>query len=248
MSALASLSATAAHTWLNCGRRATHKYIHGHREELDYDPVAIRFGNLVHESITGEENDFSKPVEYDQHTQNHHQLGWQTTRARDLLNIALEKIADDYPAWYWETKYETQATMGDTTIRVVGIADAIAVVDSAEGAALANIIDLKTGARELPHHYFSQLAMYCWLVAKCKPKTDEYAFTPHRATLVHVNRRLLDRGMEAVTVKSLPAEPLIGMGEDIIAQTINAMNRPVANPGQHCEQCENTGCVYHPQF
>jgi len=72
VSALASLSATAAHTWLKCGRRATHKYIHGHREELDYDPVAIRFGNLVHESITGEENDFSKPVEYDQHTQNHH--------------------------------------------------------------------------------------------------------------------------------------------------------------------------------
>ena len=239
---LMSLNASAAHEWLTCPEQATHKYILKRRAELDYEPVAIRFGNTVHSMVTGEALDMSKPVEYDLHTQDMRQLGYQAQMATDLLERALDDIEEEYPAWYFNTKYERGAQIGDVHIRVVGITDCVGVNDKDE----ANIVDLKTGATPLPNHYLAQLAIYCWLMDKDKDRED--VFKPVRSTLIHVNRRLLERGEEAVTIMSRPAEPLIEMGGRIVRHTIHAMSAPSANPGQHCDYCENKDCVYHPEW
>ncbi|MCY4356869.1 MAG: PD-(D/E)XK nuclease family protein [Gammaproteobacteria bacterium] len=241
---ICQLNASAAHEWLNCALCASDKHIRKRRVYNDYETVAQRFGNLVHEEITGEEMDYSKPVEYDKHTLNEKQLDYQYKTASDLLDDALNIIEQDWPQIYFNTTYKrgAKAKTSDGIIKVVGICDVVMVNDNDE----AHIVDIKTGSKDLPNYYTPQLAIYCWLMSR---STDsKLRFEPAMASLLHVNRSKLYDLSKAVTLFTRPSKPLIEMGQDIITHVMRSVHNPVANPGTHCEYCESTDCVYHPEW
>ena len=239
---ICQLNASAAHEWLNCAVSATDKYIKKRQVEQEYESVAQRFGNIVHEEITGEEMDYSMPVEYDRHTMDKKQLDYQTKLSADLLDEAINMMESDWPQTYFNTYYQRGAVIKKDAIKITGICDIVMVNDHGK----AHIVDLKTGAKELPNRYMSQLAIYCWLMKKST--NSKLNFDPAIASLLHVNRSMLSTPEKALTLVTRPSDELIKMGDKILRYVIRSTRSPVANPGTHCEYCESTDCVYHPEW
>lgn len=237
------LRASAAPGWLRCAQRAD--WSARNRGESGEDaverklagrgyPVATLYGSMVHELVTGAPAEMPPLIEYDQHTRSERELRRQVAETARLANGWI--LAQGFWRVRREVELKATITWGQDRLLAEGHADLEVTRDAI--APRVSYIDLKTGLLH-PQGAWAQMAVYAYLGRAEGVDLDE-------VVMLHVPRA---QTVERLDVFRRPAAALAAQApaifDHVMAQADLAV--PLASPGLHCGNCENTDCVYHEE-
>ena len=229
------LRASLAPTWLACPSRATFKALEDRERATNGTPVALAFGEMVHESVTGHSPTSGEwPISFDEHTPTARALAWQSDmaieKARSVL-AGMEVVRREE-----ELSVFVNMDVLQVSVMVTGTIDLVVLNDDGT----IDLLDLKTGRLD-QREAFAQMAIYAWLA-------DQEGWKVRDVVLLHVPRATQDiTGEQVFELLRRPCKPLIEEATATIRLVGLSASSPVSVPGLHCKRCPNTDCIYNPE-
>ena len=232
-----NLRSSKSHEWLTCPKRAEFRNrVVGAPVEMGGEAVAITFGNMVHERLTGHAAQQPRAIMFDRVTRSHNELARQVDEVAAFCAKALSKTRVVHTELYLKTQVRFNSGV---QVNVSGHIDLGTETPVAE---TLDLVDIKTGRID-QRYALIQLAIYCFLA-------QHNGIWVRDGILLWVPRGKNDISTydekNTMTLRR-PAEDLRQYAAQIINHVAGSIHNPLAVPGTHCSNCEHIKCLFHPQ-